>query len=134
MSDRPSGGDRGTGVPLTTYRYTTQCPAPQILDLHYNTTPPQLLSLPVCQCTGAPADSLMLSAICSKSQGHAIWSRLSQGLVGWVSQLVMGCVTCHTCHGCVTDFRPILGNIVEVTLMTSPILYIVSHAKGTSFP
>ena len=51
-----------------------------------------------------------------------------------VSQLAMGCVTCHTCHGCVTDFRPILGNIVEVTLMTSPILYIVSHAKGTSFP
>src|SRR6266436_1099583 len=41
---------------------------------------------------------------------------------------------CHTCHGCVTYFRPILGNIVEVTLMTFPILYIVSHAKGTSFP
>ncbi len=46
----------------------------------------------------------------------------------------MGCVTCHTCHGCVTHFRPILGNIVEVTLMTLPILYIVSHAKGTYFP
>src|SRR5258708_15125401 len=87
MSDRPSGGDRGTGVPLTTYRYTTQCPAPQILDLHYNTTPPQLLSLPVCQCTGAPTDSLMLSTICSKSQGHAIQSRLSRGLVGWVRVL-----------------------------------------------
>src|SRR6266478_648899 len=51
-----------------------------------------------------------------------------------LSQLAMGCVTCHTCHGCVTDFRPILGNIVEVTLVTSPILYIVSHAKGTSLP
>ncbi len=53
---------------------------------------------------------------------------------GALSQLAMGCVTCHTCHGCVTDFRPILVNIVEVTLVTSPILYIVSHAKGTSFP
>ena len=51
-----------------------------------------------------------------------------------VSQLTMGCVTCHACHGCVTHFRPILGNIVEVTLVTFPILYIVSHAKGTSFP
>src|SRR5258706_5048965 len=51
-----------------------------------------------------------------------------------VSQLAMGCVTCHTCHGCVTHFRPILGNIVEVTLVTSPIMYIVSHAKGASFP
>ena len=51
-----------------------------------------------------------------------------------VSQLVTGCVTRHTCHGCVTHFRPILGNIVEVTLVTFPILYIVSHTKGTSFP
>src|SRR5258708_18046702 len=51
-----------------------------------------------------------------------------------MSQLMTGCVTCHTCHGCVTHFRPILGNIVEVTLVTFPILYIVSHAKGTSFP
>src|SRR5258707_10274971 len=51
-----------------------------------------------------------------------------------VSQLAMGCVTCHTCHGCVTHFRPILGNIVEVTLMTFPIMYIFSHAKGTYFP
>src|SRR5258708_3779020 len=37
-----------------------------------------------------------------------------------VSQLTTGCVTCHTCHGCVTDFRPILGNPVEVTHVTSP--------------
>ncbi len=37
-----------------------------------------------------------------------------------MSQLVMGCVTCHTCHGCVTDFRPILGNPMEVTHVTSP--------------
>src|SRR5258708_10508344 len=51
-----------------------------------------------------------------------------------LSQLATGCVTCHTCHGYVTHFRPILGNIVEVTLVTFPILYIVSHAKGTSFP
>ena len=78
---------RGTGVPLPTYRYTTQCLAPQILDLHYNTTPPQSLSLPVYWCTGAPADSLLLSATHSKSQGHAIWSRLSRGLVGWVRVL-----------------------------------------------
>src|SRR5258708_35919784 len=51
-----------------------------------------------------------------------------------VSQLVTGCVRCHTSHGCVTHFRPILGNLVEATLMTSPFMYIVSHAKGTSFP
>src|SRR5258708_36653424 len=41
-------------------------------------------------------------------------------LTGALSQLMMGCVTCHTCHGCVTDFRPILGNPVEVTHVTSP--------------
>src|SRR5258705_10991723 len=29
---------------------------------------------------------------------------------GALSQLAMGCVTCHACHSCVTDFRPILGN------------------------
>src|SRR5258708_29062780 len=51
-----------------------------------------------------------------------------------LSQLVTGCVTCHTSHGCVTHFRPILGNLVEVTLVTSPFMYIVSHTKGTSFP
>src|SRR5258708_18595202 len=51
-----------------------------------------------------------------------------------VSQLATGCVTCHTSHGSVTHFRPILGNLVEVTLVTSPFMYIVSHAKGTSFP
>ena len=37
-----------------------------------------------------------------------------------LSQLVTGCVTCHTCHGCVTDFKPILGNPMEVTHVTSP--------------
>ena len=37
-----------------------------------------------------------------------------------LSQLATGCVTCHACHGCVTDFRPILGNPVEVTHVTSP--------------
>ena len=61
--------------------------APQILDLHYNATPPQSLSLLVHWCTGAPTDLSMLSAICSKSQGHAIQSRLSQGVVGWVRVL-----------------------------------------------
>src|SRR5258708_37453720 len=50
--------------------------------------------------------------------------------MGSVSQLATGCVTCHTSHGCMTHFRPILGNLVEVTLMTSPFMYIVSHAKG----
>src|SRR5260221_9045174 len=81
----PKGGIGVLGLP--TYRYTTQCLAPQILDLHYNATPPQSLSLLVRQCTGAPANSLLLSATCSKSQGHTIWSRLSQGLVGWVRVL-----------------------------------------------
>ncbi len=45
-----------------------------------------------------------------------------------------GCVTCHTRHASVTHFRPILGNIVEVTLVTSPNMYINSHAKETYFP
>ena len=36
-----------------------------------------------------------------------------------VSQLAMGCVTCHVCHSCVMDFRPILGNPMEVTHVTS---------------
>ena len=53
---------------------------------------------------------------------------------GQMSQLMSGCVTCHTCHGCVTDFRPILGNPVEVTHMTSPGTVYISHAKGTYFP
>src|SRR5258707_11364010 len=52
----------------------------------------------------------------------------------WVSRTTPGCVTCHTRHASVTHFRPISGNIVEVTLMTSPNLYINSHAKGTGFP
>src|SRR5258708_38970022 len=51
-----------------------------------------------------------------------------------LSQLATGCVTCHTSHSCMTHFRPILGNLVEVTLVTSPFMYIVSHTKGTSFP
>src|SRR5258707_8253445 len=51
-----------------------------------------------------------------------------------LSRTVPGCVTCHTRHASVTHFRPILGNIVEVTLVTSPNLYINSHTKGTGFP
>src|SRR5258708_2466550 len=59
---------------------------------------------------------------------------LSHGLQGLgpkggaLSQLATGCVTCHACHGCVTDFRPILGNPVEVTRVTSPgHVYIFPH-------
>src|SRR5258708_21824170 len=52
----------------------------------------------------------------------------------FLSQLVMGCVACHTCHGCVTDFRPILGNPVEVAHMISPGTVYISHTKGTYFP
>src|SRR6266436_2352149 len=60
---------------------------------------------------------------------------INHSIVGqYLSQLATGCVTCHTSHGCVTHFRPILGNLVEVTLVTSPFMYIVSHTKGTSFP
>ena len=36
--------------------------------------------------------------------------------------------------GCVTDFRPILGNPVEVAHMTSPGTVYISHTKGTYFP
>ena len=42
--------------------------------------------------------------------------------------------TCHTRHASMTDFRPIWGNTVEVTHMTSSVMYINSHAKGTSLP
>src|SRR5258707_14524027 len=45
-----------------------------------------------------------------------------------------GCVTCHTRHASVTDFRPIWGNTVEVAHMTSSVMYINSHTKGTSLP
>ena len=34
----------------------------------------------------------------------------------------------------VTDFRPIWVNTVEVAHMTSSVMYINSHAKGTSLP
>src|SRR5260370_38020451 len=57
---------------------------------------------------------------------HAIFIHLTYNTL--LSQLAMGCVTCHTCHGCVTDFRPILGNPVEVTHVTSPgHVYIFPH-------
>src|SRR5258708_39748366 len=45
-----------------------------------------------------------------------------------------GCVTCHTHHASVTVFRPIWGNTVEVAHMTSSVMYINSHTKGTSLP
>ncbi len=67
--------------------------------------------------------------------GDGAGVKVNEGYVdGLVSQLVMGCITCHICHSCVTDFRPILGNPVEVTHVTSQVMYIVSHAKGTYFP
>src|SRR5260221_7858465 len=55
------------------------------------------------------------------------WPPRAQPKGGALSQLATGCVTCHTSHSCVTHFRPILGNLVEVTLVTSPFMYIVSH-------
>ncbi len=51
-----------------------------------------------------------------------------------VSQTTLGCVTHHTRHASVTHFRPKWGNVVEVALVTSPTMYIISHAKGTYFP
>src|SRR5260221_6141442 len=51
--------------------------------------------------------------------------------VGWkisLSRSAPGCVTRHTRHASVTHFRPISGNIVEVPLVTPPIIYINSHA------
>src|SRR5258708_31724888 len=65
-----------------------------------------------------------------------IWSMASKrGRYCITSHCVMNhdtCVTCHTCHTSVTDFRPKSGNPVEVTLVTSPKLYIVSHTKVTT--
>src|SRR5258708_36202947 len=46
---------------------------------------------------------------------------------GALSQLAMGCVTCHTCHSCMMDFRPILGNPMEVTHVTSLDHVYISH-------
>src|SRR5258708_25196146 len=51
-----------------------------------------------------------------------------------LSQSAPGYVTRHTRHASVTHFRPILGNIVEVTLVTSPKHVYNSHAKETYFP
>src|SRR5260221_6429985 len=69
---------------------------------------------------------------------YAVWDHFARDINLHVSlilsQLAMGFVTHHTCHGCVTDFRPILGNPVEVTHMTSPGTVYISHAKGTYFP
>src|SRR5258708_28826121 len=53
---------------------------------------------------------------------------------GSLSRTMPGCVTRHTRHASVTQFRPILGNIVEVTLVTSPKHVYNSHAKETYFP
>ena len=51
-----------------------------------------------------------------------------------LSRSAPGCVTRHTRHASVTHFRPISGNIVEVPLVTPPIMYINSHTKETYFP
>src|SRR5260370_31052599 len=78
----------------------------------------------VTQGERVPAECLSRSVIMYKSKYiHR----------GTLSQTVPGCVTRHTCHASVTHFRPISGNIVEVTLVTSPNLYINSHTKGTGF-
>src|SRR5258707_13211063 len=41
-----------------------------------------------------------------------------QSMLGLLSRTAPGCVTRHTRHASVTHFRPISGNIVEVTLVT----------------
>ncbi len=51
-----------------------------------------------------------------------------------LSRTAPGCVTRHARHASVTHFRPISGNIVEVTLVTSPKRVYNSHAKETYFP
>src|SRR5258707_1647690 len=53
---------------------------------------------------------------------------------GALSQTVPGCVTRHTRHDSVTHFRPISGNIMQVTLVTSPKHVYNSHTKETYFP
>ncbi len=58
----------------------------------------------------------------------SFWPLRAQPKRGVLSQTMPGCVTCYTCHASVMDFRPILGNPVEVAHMTSPGLYITSHA------
>src|SRR5258708_15595430 len=73
--------------------------------------------------TCAPSDVLTPSAMPTGKWSDAITRAkavVSGMSVQVLSQLATGCVTCHACHGCVTDFRPILGNPVEVTHVTSP--------------
>src|SRR5258708_27107886 len=87
-----------------------------------------ICSLPITirKLTGLTRVSPCLNALLSvKGSQMEAW---------WMSQLATGCLTCHTSHGCMTHFRPLLGNLVEVTLMPSPFMYIVSHTTGTSFP
>src|SRR6266436_8713838 len=94
-------------------------------------------------------DSIIEKAVyaIAKLQGHEnwhIWSILMCIALGCMWEYVArnktsvtphdGCVTCHTRHASVTDFRPIWGNTVEVAHMTSSVMYINSHAKGTSLP
>src|SRR6266436_7212646 len=106
-----------------------------------------LLSQVFFQCPGAYLLWKILKWAGGKGRG--VWN-VYKGIgldggwgVGWLEWKLMwcfwvlvtsrdACVTCHTRHTSVTDFRPKLGNPVEVTLMTSPKLYIVSHAKGTT--
>ena len=52
---------------------------------------------------------------CHRSSVMVLWDIC---IFAWSS--APGCVTCHTRHASVTYFRPILGNVVEVTLMTPP--------------
>src|SRR5260221_3095997 len=68
----------------------------------------------------------------SEAEGNLLQTSLSPEIVAVMNRNT--CVTCHTHHTSVTYFRPKLGNPMEVTLVTSPKLYIVSHTKGTYFP
>ena len=80
--------------------------------------------------TSRAAQGLSMVQHINRHASLTTWSAWKKEL----SQTAPGCVTRHACHASVTHFRPISGNIVEVTLMTSPKHVYNSHAKETYFP
>src|SRR6266446_8522418 len=76
-------------------------------------------------------------SVCMPTNCTCAPSYPEQHMKQWASMLsrtAPGCVTHHTHHASVTHFRPIMGNIVEVTLVTSPKHVYNSHTKETYFP
>src|SRR5258708_40238832 len=99
-----------------------------------------------CTTSSTSARAMLLSLLsCSVRCHHSPMCRSSTLIIPMYiccilifSSLVMIhaglCHTRHTRHASVTHFRPISGNIVEVTLVTPPKHVYNSHTKETYFP